>query len=103
MKQWDADEALSLLTEQQRMLFGDASVNDPTQIREAVMNLFRESASGAAAAIVHCAMHSPNDRLRFDASKYVIDMATQVEGSDGDPLVGMVQEFMRIAQGAAQS
>jgi len=40
---------------------------------ELTTRLFEENAPQAAMSIVHAALHSMNERVRFDASKYVVE------------------------------
>jgi hypothetical protein len=91
MSAWDVDEALESLLEDPTQ--ADVNKHDPTQIVAAVNQIFRENAQAAALSIVHAALHEPNARVRLDASKYVIERATALEGTSGDPLANIIKEL----------
>lgn len=99
MKTWDVDEALQSLTPTQEALIKDTNLSDSTQVAEMVNGLFRQHAAEAALSIVQIALHGSNERMRFSASQYVIDMATSSGGED-DPLTSMVGELTQLLRGS---
>jgi hypothetical protein len=77
MKEWDAEEALQNLTAERMLDDGDDLA--------ASERIFAENAVGASLSIVHIALYSSNERLRLDASRYIVDRNLGRIG-DTDPL-----------------
>ena len=64
-EEWDPDSIIDSLAEEKRVF----DMSD-TQIAERVL---RENVAKCAHAIVHIALRSPDPKLRYDASKYVVE------------------------------
>lgn len=62
---WDADAALSSLTDDRRQ----SEESEEDQARR----VFKENSANAAMSIVHLSMRSRNERLRLQASQYIVD------------------------------
>ena len=62
---WDPDTALTALAD-------EAGVMDYSPAEQAT-KVFEQGVALAATSIMHIAMHSPNEKLRLDASRYVVD------------------------------
>jgi hypothetical protein len=73
--EWLPDEQLESLTAE-RTILGDED-EEATARR-----VFRENASLIARGIVHTAIHSPNERVRLDAQKYVTERVLGRVGDD---------------------
>jgi hypothetical protein len=83
-EKWVPDEALSSLSM-------EASVNPDETSPERAKRLLTENADVAAAALIHIARHSPNERSRADASKYILE---RVLGRAGDaPATGTLDDL----------
>jgi len=63
---WNADTALDFLVMER-------AVNPSESTEEMARRLFHENLPTAVASIVHTAIHSPNEKTRLDASKYVVE------------------------------
>jgi hypothetical protein len=95
-KEWSVEEALASL-ETDRTVHGDEA---ETQRAE---RLFLEALTVSVQSVCHIAMYSPNERLRLDAAKYVIERnlgrivdATPLAPRSKDPL----QDLVNAASGA---
>jgi len=77
MKEWDPEHALAGLTAERALDDGDDLA--------ASERIFAENAVPAALSLVHLAVHSSNERIRLEASKYVVDRNLGRIG-DTDPL-----------------
>jgi hypothetical protein len=73
---WLPESAIEALNSERRTLYPDE-----TQAQTA-RRLMQENSPGAALSIIQIALYSPNDRLRLDASKYVIDRVLGRVGED---------------------
>jgi hypothetical protein len=63
---WDPDEAIkSLATETSLLDEGDPSLT--------ARRLLQQNLAAATSSVIHIALHSPNERLRLDASKTIMD------------------------------
>jgi len=96
---WDSDEALEFLKEE-RTVFGDVSNVELTR------RLIEEAAPAAALSMIHLSRHAVNENTRMNASKWVVEMATNIETEDGKAawekmLPDVVHEAEKIAHGAA--
>jgi len=63
---WNADDALDFLVMER-------AVNPSESVEEMSRRLFHENLPTAVASIVHVAIHSPNEKTRLEASKYVVE------------------------------
>lgn len=75
---WVPDDVIAGLAMERQMF---AEETEETSVRK----IFRLNAPAAAAAVVHIALHGSNERLRLDASKYVVE---RVIGRVGDDVYG---------------
>lgn len=89
---WDPEAALrSLVTETQVM--------DGESPEQTMMRLFKENGPIAALSICQISQHSPNERLRLDASKYVMDRVLGRIGDadttiESDPLEDLLSKIL---------
>ena len=94
MKEWDPDAALSNLAMEKSLDNGDDVVT--------AARVFRENAVPAAQSIVHLALYSGNESLRFRAAQYVIErnMGRVQDGQpvDNDPLTTLFGAVTREAE-----
>jgi len=100
--EWDSDEALEFLQEE-RTVFGDGMTNV-----ELTRKLIEDAAPMAAVSMIHLSRHAVNENTRMNASKWVVEMATNIETEDGKAawekmLPDVVHEAEKIAHGAATS
>jgi hypothetical protein len=71
---WVPDEVLDRINaEAQASRTQHAAVRTSQSDAELVRRQFIENAPLAAASIVHLAIHSPSEKVRLDASKYVVE------------------------------
>lgn len=75
LPEWNVEDALRSL-EIERTVHGDLTSE------QIAKNIFDENLVPAALAIVHLAQHSPNEKMRMDAAKYVLE---RIMGRIGDP------------------
>jgi hypothetical protein len=100
-EKWVPDEALAALSL-------EAQVHADETSPERAKRLMTENADVAAAALIHIARHSPSERNRAEASKYILE---RVLGKAGDaPATGTLDDLFRkldrmneMAAGEAQS
>lgn len=98
-REWVSDDALaSLATE--RQLHEDETEEGTAR------RLMRENVGVATLSIIHLATHGSNDRLRLDASKYIVERVLGRVGDDafGDersPLENMFRKLEEIANSEA--
>lgn len=93
---WDPNQRLQDLKQEQAVL------HDGENEKVAAQRIFRENLLMAVSSICHLASYSTNDRIRFDASKYVVerslgqlrDVPGAFEDSD-DPLERLLAESVR--------
>ena len=74
MQDWDIEDALRSM-EIEKQIHRDQSSGD------IAARIFDENTVPAALALVHLAQHSPNEKIRMDAAKYVLE---RVMGRLGD-------------------
>lgn len=84
-EQWDPRAALDSLVFEAQLDGGDAAA--------ATSRILREHALIAAQSICHLAAYSQNDRIRFDASRYIVE-TTLVNGLDADVKLQQAQTKM---------
>jgi len=89
----DAIEALTQDTGQER-----TARSENARRREA-RELLLDSATAAAQSIVNLAMHGDNEKIRFDACKYLLERslgpASKSHGrTDTDPIQTLIDEVM---------
>ena len=82
---WNPEEELSRLKLESAVL----DIGNPV---ETSLNTLKDAAPAAARAIIHMAIHSRNERNRFNAAKYVLDKVTENTRID-DPLEKMLREM----------
>lgn len=94
---WDPKTALQSLET-------DAVVNEEDEMK-ATRRLFKESAPGAAMSIIHLSMYAEHDRVRLDASKYVVERVLGPTGSDtsdaDNPLENLLADVIDKAEAYA--
>ena len=83
---WVADDALANLS-MERQIHPEESVEDTAR------RLFRENSSVAALSIIHLSRHASTERIRLDASKYVLD---RVLGRVGDDAYGQTKDPLEM-------
>jgi hypothetical protein len=96
--EWLPDEAVEALNTERTLTQETAP--------EMTRRLFRDNAPGAATSIVHVALYGSNERLRLDASKYVVDRVLGRVGEDvipdkDSPLEAMMKNMMQAAEAHA--
>lgn len=95
---WLPDDAVAALN-QERVFTQETPA-------EMARRIFKESAPNAAASIVHVALYGSNERLRLDASKYVVDRVLGRVGEDvnigvDSPLDAMIKQMELAAEAHA--
>lgn len=90
-KAWDPTEALQRLV-QEKELIGDG---DPVPFASRII---RDSAPEAALSITHLAIHSLDERIRFQAARYILDSTMNQGGKDSQqPIELFLQEILDAA------
>ena len=90
-KAWDPTEALQRLV-QEKEVIGDG---DPVPLAERII---RDSAPEAALSMVHLAIHSVDERMRFQASRYVLEHTLNAGGKDSQqPVELFLQSILDAA------
>jgi len=94
--EWDPQAALASLVEERDVLDGgDGSAT--------AKRLLQQNLPAATASIIHTALHSPNEHLRLDASKTILDRClgtvAQVDplGRVEDPLETTLKQIFEHA------
>lgn len=94
MAEWDPEKNFESLTHEVAINDGDYS--------KAAKRIFEESAPIAAQAITHLALYSVNEKIRLDASRYIIDRCLgradntpQGSGEDGDVFDKLLKDVVR--------
>ncbi len=95
--EWVPDDALNSLAMEQSVR--------PEETPEAITRrLMRENASVAALSIIHLSKHASTERMRLDASKYVLDRVLGRIGDDlsesNDPLALFLEGVEEYANSA---
>ena len=91
-RDWDPDEALESL-KMERQLAPDESEE------QIAKKLFRENLVTATQAICHLAVYGMNEKLRFDAAKYVVERNLGPAGYDGgvkDPIEDLIADIIKF-------
>jgi hypothetical protein len=92
-KPWIPDDALTGLV-------SERSLHPEEDEVALAQRLFRENTPAAAASIIHSAIHSPSERVRLDASKYVLERTmgpvgeTNVEISPTEDFISKVIDYV---------
>jgi hypothetical protein len=96
VKEWDPDEALASLKSETDIMHD----GNPKATADKILT---ENVAAAASQMIWSALHSPNEKIRMDASKYVLE---RVLGpvKDGkpvgeDPLSELLVEAAKAARG----
>lgn len=89
--EWIPEQALRNLNGEQA-IYGDETQEQTAQ------RLLRENLPIATAAIIHLALYSRNEKIRFDASKYVTErtlgpLSAAVQSGDTNELLELVREM----------
>lgn len=66
MNEWDSDEAINALKMER-------TVNPSETEEELARRIIRENLPAAASAIAHLAIHSPSEKTRLEAARYIVD------------------------------
>lgn len=70
---------------------------------EFTRELFRQNAPAAAASIVHLAIHSPNEKVRSDNARYVIERVLGRPGEENPhgrtPLEALMEGIISVDEG----
>jgi hypothetical protein len=83
---WVPDDALAALNMERQL--------NPSETEEQLARrLLREALPRSAASIIHMATHSYNERVRLDASKYVVE---RTMGRIGDNFEGDVNPWEKL-------
>ena len=93
------DMVASLKTERSLL---DPDMSEAEQSR----HIFNEHAPAAAATIAHIAIHGTSERVRLDASKYVVERVLGRVGDDvgtTDPLKDFMNSFFQKAEAHANA
>lgn len=99
-QEWNPERALASLKDETILMHEGDTLKAATA-------LFKENAANAAQSIIHTALYSDNERVRLDASKYVVERVLGRAGdttSDPslDPLQALINEAIEITSGRAQ-
>ncbi len=92
MHEWDPEEDIKALEEQSDVM-GENEI-------DTAKRLLKENLVGATAAITQIALYSDNEKLRFDASKYIIERNMgKADGTDneGDPVEALIRRWQAEA------
>lgn len=90
-KAWDPTEALQRLVEEKAVI-GDG---DPVPLAARIV---RDCAPEAALSMVHLAIHSVDERMRFQASRYILDATLNAGGKDSQqPVEVFLQSILDAA------
>jgi hypothetical protein len=98
-EEWIPEASLAAIAMEQQV--------HPDESSEAMTRrLFRENSAAATASIVHIALHGSNERLRLDASKYVVERVLGRVGEDKgtdeeQPLDALVRQMAMAAEAHA--
>ena len=92
MQEWDVEDALRSM-EVERQIHQDQT---PSEI---ATRIFDENMVPSALAIVHLAQHSPNEKIRMDAAKYVLErilgrIGDESKSSETNPLERLLAEIV---------
>lgn len=77
-KDWDPDEALRNLTMEKSLEGLDSNI-------AVAKRLFEENLPLSVMSICHLAVHSPNEGIRFNAARYVVDRTMGPAEKSGTP------------------
>jgi len=92
--EWDASAALKSLVAKTM----DEHNGDPKKTAELIFN---DNVALAAQSLVHSAIHSDNEKIRLDASRYIIERVLGRLGDNKDTTVDPLQELMNEAMKVA--
>jgi hypothetical protein len=92
MREWDVEDALRSL-EIEKQVHQDESCEDIAK------RIFDENTVPAALALVYLAQHSPNEKIRLDSAKYVLERVLGKVGDDiksdaNNPLERLLAEIV---------
>jgi hypothetical protein len=100
-RSWIPDSALEGLKMEKQVL------GDKISDIEFTRKLFRESAPLAAAAIVHLAVHSQNERIRFTSAQYVVERVLGKPGEENPhgrtPLEALMEGVIGFDEAPAEA
>jgi hypothetical protein len=91
MAEWNVDEALASLADETLLM-------DEGDSRATVKRIFREAGPAAAAAVVHVAKFSTNEKNRLQAAQYVVERNIGKIGDDDledDPLAALLGNVVK--------
>jgi hypothetical protein len=92
-RSWIPDEAIAALNMEKQMM---PEKSDIERTREQ----FRQSAPAAAAALIHLALHSQNERIRFQSAQYVVERVLGRPGEENPhgrtPLEALMEGVLSV-------
>lgn len=87
-KAWDPADALARLAQEKEVIGDGEPVATATRI-------IRDAAPEAALAMTHLAIHSVDERMRFQAARYILDSTLNVGGKDSQqPIEQFLQSIL---------
>ena len=93
--EWNADDALDSLVARTM----DENRGDSKKTAEL---LFIDNVALAAQSLCHIAVHSENERIRLDASKYIVERVLGKLGESKDVATDPLQELINEAMKAVE-
>jgi hypothetical protein len=92
-RSWIPDHAIEALNQERHM-------QEPKSDIEFTREQFRQSAPHAAAAIVHLALHSQNERIRLQSAQYVVERVLGRPGEENPhgrtPLEALMEGVLQL-------
>ena len=93
MQEWDVEDAL-------RSLEIEKQVHPDESSKDIAKRIFDENTVPAALALVHLAQHSPNEKIRLDSAKYVLErvlgrISDDVKSDADSPLERLLAEIVK--------
>jgi uncharacterized membrane protein YheB (UPF0754 family) len=94
-REWDVEDALASLVSRTM----DENRGDTKKTAEMIFN---DNVALAAQSLVHAAVHSDNERIRLDASKYIVERVLGRLGESKDVAADPLQELFNEAMKAVE-
>lgn len=91
--EWNPEDVLSGMLDERTTIHPDESYADTAK------RMFEENVIGATASLVHLALNSQNEKIRLDASKYIIErnlgsVNNPVSSGKGDPWDALLENVI---------